>query len=131
MQAGPNLSAKTFAGGMFRLPARRRRAHRPAGLATGSTACSTTPTTRRSTTSPMVYWDPDAKGPDEQNKDGKGMWRYVDGGKRFLLGDIESIDLVKARDPPTAPTLLDEVPEEDRVPDYPPWPGSPAAAGGG
>jgi len=36
-----------------------------------------------------------------------------------------------ARDPATAPTLLDEVPEEDRVPDYPPWPGSPAAAGGG
>ena len=130
MQAGPNLSAQTFAGGMFRLP--------PAGggptvprVSYGFHGLFDDADYAAVDDFAMVYWDPDAEGPDEQNKDGKGMWRYVDGGKRFLLGEIESIDLEKARDPASAPTLLDEVPEEDRVPGYPPWPGSPAAAGGG
>lgn len=33
-----------------------------------------------------VWWDPDATGPDEIRNEGRGMWRYVDGGKRYLPG---------------------------------------------
>jgi len=44
-----------------------------------------------------VWWDPDATGLDELNHMGKGMWRWVDGGKRILPGQW----------PETEPTVFD------------------------
>ena len=37
-----------------------------------------------------LWWDPDATGLDETGEDGKGMYRYVDGGKRYLPGEYTS-----------------------------------------
>ena len=34
-----------------------------------------------------IWWDPDAVGPDELRKEGTGLWRFVDGGKRYLAGE--------------------------------------------
>ena len=34
-----------------------------------------------------VWWDPTATGPDEIRKEGTGMCRFVDGGKRYLPGE--------------------------------------------
>ncbi len=34
----------------------------------------------------VMWWDPTATGPDEIQRNGTGMYRYVDGGKRYLPG---------------------------------------------
>jgi hypothetical protein len=65
-----------------------------------------------------IWWDPGAEGPDEINRPGRGMWRFVDGGRRYLPSAW----------PDTPPRLFDEagtvtiytdVPEDEQVPDYP------------
>jgi len=35
-----------------------------------------------------VWWDPAATGVDEIDRDGTGLWRYVDGGLRYKPGEI-------------------------------------------
>jgi hypothetical protein len=35
-----------------------------------------------------IWWDPDEPGLDEIDKEGVGMWRWVDGGQRYLYGEI-------------------------------------------
>jgi hypothetical protein len=35
-----------------------------------------------------VWWDSQEPGLDEIDKDGVGMWRWIDGGTRYLLGEI-------------------------------------------
>ena len=128
--AGPTLNARTFAGAMFSYP--------PSGGG---------PTTPRVSFGfhglfptadyvgvddfTNVWWDPDAKGPDEQDTEGTGMWRYVAGGQRLDLGQVPEVDVNSIPgDKEAAVTLLDEVPKEDQPPEYPPWPSSPAAKAG-
>jgi hypothetical protein len=98
-----------------------------------------------------AWWDPKAKGPDENGKVGKGMWEYVASGLRLPLrgpklpgGVTEDIAFKKMlsevggplyeiakrygiKDLPIASTLLDKTPPLDAVPRYPSWPESPAA----
>jgi hypothetical protein len=71
-----------------------------------------------------IWWNPNAHGPDELNHQGKGLYEYVDGGKRYLPGQW----------PDTAPdvfttkgavTIYTTVPPSESVPSYP----SPAGAG--
>lgn len=65
-----------------------------------------------------IWWDPDAVGPDELGNEAPGMYRYVDGGTRYLPGEWPD-------GPPDAfveegtVTIIDEVPPEERVPEYP------------
>jgi Periplasmic binding protein len=66
-----------------------------------------------------LWWDATATGPDEVGNDGTGMYRYTDGGRRHLLGDWPELD-TRAFDPDGAVALYDELPPEDRPPDYPP-----------
>jgi hypothetical protein len=124
--AGPRLTAETFAGGLFSYP--------PSGGG---------PTTPRISFGfhgqhdqadyvgvddfTNVWWDPDVTGPDEQDKPGKGMWRYVAGGRRLLLGEVPKIGDGPLFKEEGAVAILGEVPEQDRTPDYEPWAPSPAA----
>lgn len=65
-----------------------------------------------------LWWDPTATGPDEIQRNGTGMYRYVDGGRRYLPGQW----------PDTTPAvfvlegsvdLYREPPPGETVPDYP------------
>lgn len=100
-----------------------------------------------------AWWDPDAVGPDENGVVGKGMWMYTGLGLRSMLSDPTLPEGVNADflfhtridqvsgplaetaiaaglgDLPIAASILDEVPPLDQLPDYPAWPGSPAAGG--
>jgi hypothetical protein len=38
-----------------------------------------------------VWWDPEATGEDETGTRGRGMWTYVDGGRRYLPGEWPSV----------------------------------------
>jgi len=71
-----------------------------------------------------IWWNPNASGLDELNHQGKGMYEYVQGGKRYLPGQW----------PHTAPdvfttngavTIYETIPPAERVPSYP----SPAGSG--
>ena len=68
-----------------------------------------------------VWWDADAEGVDETGKDAKGLWTYVDGGKRYLPGEW----------PETPPAVFDEegavtvytdLPPGITLPEYEPLP---------
>ena len=72
-----------------------------------------------------VWWDPDVEGPNEIFDPGKGMYRFVDGGQRYYPGEWPSE--LKVFQTEGTETLLDEVPPDEEVPDYP----SPASGGGG
>jgi len=71
-----------------------------------------------------IWWNPNSSGLDELNHQGKGMYEYVQGGKRYLPGQW----------PHTAPdvfttngavTIYETIPPAERVPSYP----SPAGSG--
>jgi hypothetical protein len=66
----------------------------------------------------LLWWDPDATGPNEAGNDGKGMFRYVDSGKRYLPGELPNATF-KMFDPAGTSTVLPERPPADREPTYP------------
>ena len=66
-----------------------------------------------------VWWDPTVEGDDEIDRPGTGMYRYVDGGVRYRLGEwgAESTPLF---DLDGTVTVYTEPPAAEVVPDYPP-----------
>jgi hypothetical protein len=71
-----------------------------------------------------IWWDPEPTGPDELRKDGKGLWRFVEGGKRYLPGEWPEEDF-PAFDEEGTSTIYDAVPESEAPPEYEPLaPGS-------
>ncbi|WP_148288488.1 ABC transporter substrate-binding protein [Ilumatobacter nonamiensis] len=66
-----------------------------------------------------IWWDPEAPGLDEIDRDGNGLWRYVDGGTRYNPGEIPE-------GPPSAfveegtVTIYTEPPPEEARPAYEP-----------
>lgn len=78
-----------------------------------------------------LYWDPNAVGPDEvTGAEGKGMYRYLDGGRRYALGTWP-VGPPAAFNPAGTITLNDlaTAPSRDRPPQYP-CSGCPSGAGG-
>ena len=66
-----------------------------------------------------IWWDPEASGPDELRKEGAGLWRFVEGGKRYLAGEWPEEDF-PAFDEEGTSTIYDAVPESEAPPDYEP-----------
>lgn len=66
----------------------------------------------------LVWWNPDAEGPDERGDVAAGMYEFVDGGARYLPGEWpdEALGLF---DPEGAVTIYEEPPPGEEVPDYP------------
>ena len=64
-----------------------------------------------------IWWDPNAIGEDEVGNQGKGMYRYVDGGKRYLPGEHPKSE-PKAFDPEGTVTVYSETPPSDTPPEY-------------
>jgi len=74
----------------------------------------------------VLWWDPTAKGPDEEGVDGTGLYRYADGGKRYASTVIPRGD-IGLHQKAGSVTSYATPPVADRAPSYPPWPGSPTA----
>lgn len=66
----------------------------------------------------VVWWDPEATGPDERGDEGVGMWAYAEGGRRYLPGEWPDTETT-AFDPEGAVTIYEERPPGEEVPDYP------------
>jgi hypothetical protein len=72
-----------------------------------------------------LWWDPTAEGKDENGDEGRGHYRYVDGGRRYMPEDYSRN--LAVFDPENAPTEITEPPAPEVPPDYP----SPAESGEG
>lgn len=66
----------------------------------------------------LIWYDPDATGLDETQDEGSGMYRYVDGGLRYLPDEWPE-QQVNVFDPENTVTIYDARPPEEGVPDYP------------
>jgi hypothetical protein len=64
-----------------------------------------------------IWWDADEIGPDEIFAEGEGMYRYMNGGGRFLPGEWE--EELRAFDEEDTITILEELPEDEVAPEYP------------
>ena len=128
--AGPELTAETFAGGMFNYPVSGGGPTTPQ-ISFGFQGQFEDADYVGVDDFTVVWWDAEAVGPDEQNVEGKGMWRYVEGGERLLLGDVRELDEnLLFQDTEDAVAIYEEVPASDQTPAYEPWDESPAAGGG-
>jgi hypothetical protein len=128
--AGPDLKAETFAGSLFRYPPSGGGPTTPR-MSFGFHGLFDKPDWVGVDDFTNVWWDAEAKGPDEQDTQGTGMWRYAVGGRRLLLGEVPALDDGLLFTEEGSVTILDRVPAQDRTPDYDPWPESPAGKGGG
>jgi hypothetical protein len=65
-----------------------------------------------------IWWNPNASGADELNHVGKGMYEYVQGGKRYLPGQWPHVapDVFTTNG---AVTIYETVPPAESVPSYP------------
>jgi hypothetical protein len=66
-----------------------------------------------------IWWDAAAAGPDEIDREGSGLWRYVDGGLRYKPGEIPD-GPPKAFDEEGSVTIYAEPPAEEARPAYEP-----------
>jgi hypothetical protein len=120
--AGPHLTLDTFRDGLFSATPAARAVTQPyvsygdKGIWPGTDYNGIDDFTE-------IWWDPNATGVDELNKQGTGMVRYVDGGKRYLPGEWTS-DL-KVFDPANSVTMYTELPPGETPKGYP----SPAGGG--
>jgi hypothetical protein len=88
--AGPHLSAQNFYSGFTNYPVLQRdpqhlrevTSYGDHGIWPNGTDYGGADTTA------LVWWDPKAPGEDETGSVGKGEYRYMDNGARFLPGDI-------------------------------------------
>ena len=120
--AGPDLTPENFERGMFRSP------RYDTSLTDGrdSWGDGVWPEIDRNSTddATAIFWDPTATGPDEAGNEGTGQIVYIDGGQRYLPGEWPT-EPIPWFDPEGAVAIYDTRP--DAPPEYPVWPGSPAA----
>jgi hypothetical protein len=116
--AGPKLTAKTFRAGLFRFPSATATTPTRLHLSWGRHKVWKGIDLTGSDDATVVWWDPDASGPDEVGRDGKGLYRYADGGKRYLPGGWPKKP-VGLYDDATSVTVLTQLPPEDAPPTYP------------
>jgi len=114
--AGPNLNPETFRAGMFNYPASGGGVTTPRiSFGTGLFA---NPDYQAIDDSTEIWWDANTTGPNEQGQVGQGMWRYSDGGKRYLpytMPHVPDHAFVEAG----SVTTFDQPPPEDAPPQYP------------
>ena len=72
-----------------------------------------------------IWWDPDTTAPDEQGVEQTGVYRWVDGGRRYMPGEMPK-EPSKAFEEEGSVYLLTEVPESDQYPAYDPPPSAPS-----
>jgi hypothetical protein len=65
----------------------------------------------------VFWWDATATGPDENGREGTGLMKFVDGGKRYLPGEWPTEDKLFVQDGAVA--IYDTAPASETPPSYP------------
>jgi hypothetical protein len=116
--AGPDLTADTFRAGLFRFPPDRPTSAPFLHLSWGRHDIWPGLDLTGGDDAAVIWWDPDAIGPDEVGNDGTGLWRYARDGERYLPDGWPDGD-VGLHDDATSVTILEVLPPDARPPDYP------------
>ncbi len=121
--AGPDLNPESFRDGVYRMPIQEQG---PGGLRSiltfgerGIWPGDGYVDVAGLDNAGILWWDPEATGVDETGAEGKGMYRHVDGGRRYLPGEMPT-DPIPFFDPTDAVTTYPDTPDELRPPEYPP-----------
>jgi Periplasmic binding protein len=115
--AGPNLTPESLQAGLFNLEPTPEAITNPS-ISFGDHGIWPYTDYNGIDDATEIFWDPDETGPDEINRDGTGMWRYVDGGKRYLYGEWDE-EPSRAFQEEGSVAILEDPPEDERPPDYP------------
>jgi hypothetical protein len=119
---GPNLTHENFADWMMNSEPTRRGALTAPSLSWGSDQGlwpdEILPDLNGIDDVSEVWWDPDAEGIDELDREGTGVYQYVDGGTRYLPGSWPETD-PKVFDPEGAVDRYVTRPPTEDPPDYP------------
>jgi hypothetical protein len=114
---GPNVSAQTFGQALFAAAATPRAITQPS-VSFGNKGIWPDPDYLGIDDASEVWWNPAITGPDEIQRNGRGMFMFVDGGKRYLPGQWPTSD-PKVFQTEGAISLYTEVPKAEEVPQYP------------
>lgn len=123
--AGPELTPETFERGQFRLPPTGGNPVDPQ-QSHGNWGFFENLDYNGVDDLAEIWWDPDIEGYDENDRLGKGMWRYAHNGERFTPNNPPTPAPFVEKD---TVTRFEELPERALPPSYPPPAGSPAAQG--
>jgi hypothetical protein len=115
---GPAVSPVSIRDGLFRFPPTGRGAITSVHISFGRHGLWPFDDYLANDDATEVWWDPTTAGEDEIGQQGVGMYRYVDGGRRYLPGEHPTGD-PKAFDRNGTVTMYQERPPADRPPDYP------------
>ena len=115
--AGPNLTLDTFRAGLFGIEFAGDVAVTQPSISYGEQGIWEGVDYNGIDDFTEIWWDPTATGPDELGREGTGMFRYVDGGQRYLPGEWTG-DL-KVFDPAGTVTIYEELPPGEQPKDYP------------
>ncbi|MGH8992582.1 MAG: hypothetical protein ACRDZ7_13830, partial [Acidimicrobiia bacterium] len=114
---GPVLTPESIRDGLFRFPPTGRGSLTNVHISFGRHGIWSFDDYLANDDATEVWWDTTAAGEDEVGNSGVGLYRYVDGGRRYLPGQHPGTDpFVFARD--RTVTIYDEPPASDRPPSY-------------
>jgi hypothetical protein len=120
--AGPNLTHQTFADTLMNAEPTRRGAITEPSLSFGSDKGlwpdDIVPDVNGIDDVSEVWWDADTVGVDELDREGTGVYQYVDGGTRYLPGQWPDTD-PSVFDPEGAVDRYITPPPSEDPPDYP------------
>jgi hypothetical protein len=126
--AGPHLTASSFRAGLFSYPAHRPTAPTVVHMSWGRHGIWPTTDYTWGDDATVIWWDPNATGPDEVGNQGKGLYRYALGGRRYLPGQWpKQLSQLGLFDVARSVTVYRALPPGGQPPSYP----SPASAPGG
>jgi hypothetical protein len=130
--AGADLRPETFAEGLFNYPPSGGGVTAPQmsfgdhgyfrmdpGKGEDCTGAEPRPDFLANDDATEIWWDPVATGPDEQGNVGIGMWRYANGGRRYLPGEMTEEEPAAFVEEGSL-TIVEVVPVRERPPEYPP-----------
>jgi hypothetical protein len=114
---GPNVTAENFRAALFTADPTQRAVTQPS-LSYGDKGIWPFTDYLGVDDATEIWWDPSAEGPDEIRRQGRGMWSFVDGGRRYLPGAWPETAPVLF-DPDRAVTLYEDIPSAEQIPSYP------------
>jgi hypothetical protein len=119
--AGPELTPETFRDGMLRNPATGGGPTRPLDSRGEQGVWPDFDYGGAPDDITLMWWDPEAESVDEVGNPGVGSYRFANGGARYGPGELpDSLEAAGLFDVGSSVVEYDELPEEDRAPDYPP-----------
>jgi hypothetical protein len=123
--AGPDLTADTFRRALYSFPADRPLQPTVLHLSWGRHGIWPGVDDTGGDDATVIWWDPNARGPDEVGESGRGLYRYALDGRRYLPTSWPRQGSLGLYDTARSTTVVTSLPEGEQPPSYP----SPARGG--